>query len=299
MKFYALSKQATLGPCEEPQPGVMQRIFRSKWNAWRSYGEMTKDEAMSAFISKLRSHLYTFPPSSQRDNLLKLLAGVPVTLYVDMMSQPCRAVVWFCLLSRIPFEIKEIRITKRERPADYNQVNPHGTVPAISDNGFQVIEGAAIMRYLTQTYNAPMQMYPKAIRVRAKIDAYIDWHHSNLRCGASNFVQCNLFKPLRGIPVLPEELKFFKELLYFSLKSLEEIFLEANSFVGGTEEFSIADLLCFCELQQLELLQFPFFPEFPRISNFIENMKKVEFCSEVSAVFYKVGAALQLRASKL
>lgn len=37
---------------------------------------------------------------------LNFFAGAPVTLYVDMMSQPCRAVVWFCLLSRIPFEIK-------------------------------------------------------------------------------------------------------------------------------------------------------------------------------------------------
>ena len=34
--------------------------------------------------------------------------------------------------------------------ADYNQINPNEAVPAISDNGFQVFEGASIMKYLSQ-----------------------------------------------------------------------------------------------------------------------------------------------------
>lgn len=34
LKLYALFKQATVGPCNTPKPGMMDFVNRAKWTAW-------------------------------------------------------------------------------------------------------------------------------------------------------------------------------------------------------------------------------------------------------------------------
>lgn len=34
LKLYALFKQATIGPCNTPKPGMMDFVNRAKWTAW-------------------------------------------------------------------------------------------------------------------------------------------------------------------------------------------------------------------------------------------------------------------------
>jgi acyl-CoA-binding protein len=51
LKFYALYKQATKGPCNTPQPWVVQVVERAKWNAWNALGKMTKDKAMIEYCN--------------------------------------------------------------------------------------------------------------------------------------------------------------------------------------------------------------------------------------------------------
>ena len=38
----------------------------------------------------------------------------PVFVYGDLMSQPMRAVLWFCLLNDIPHTIKPIKLAQKE-----------------------------------------------------------------------------------------------------------------------------------------------------------------------------------------
>jgi hypothetical protein len=58
-----------------------------------------------------------------------------------MMSQPSRAVLWFCLLNDLNYEFKLINILKGEHLTDeYKRINPHCKVPCIDDNGFIVYE---------------------------------------------------------------------------------------------------------------------------------------------------------------
>lgn len=55
-----------------------------------------------------------------------------IKLYVDFMSQPSRAVWAFCLIAKIPFELKETKIAKMEmRTEEYKKINPMAKVPAI------------------------------------------------------------------------------------------------------------------------------------------------------------------------
>ncbi|XP_014206005.1 acyl-CoA-binding domain-containing protein 6-like [Copidosoma floridanum] len=48
--FYGLYKQATCGPCDTPAPSWYQLTAKSKWEAWKSLGDMKREVAMSNYI---------------------------------------------------------------------------------------------------------------------------------------------------------------------------------------------------------------------------------------------------------
>ncbi|XP_048223178.1 acyl-CoA-binding domain-containing protein 4 isoform X4 [Perognathus longimembris pacificus] len=54
LRFYSYYKQATTGPCVVPRPGFWDPIGRYKWDAWNRLGKMSREEAMSAYISEMK-----------------------------------------------------------------------------------------------------------------------------------------------------------------------------------------------------------------------------------------------------
>jgi acyl-CoA-binding protein len=46
LKFYSLYKQATIGPCNTPQPWKIDFENRAKWDAWNDLGNMSREDAM-------------------------------------------------------------------------------------------------------------------------------------------------------------------------------------------------------------------------------------------------------------
>ncbi|XP_017526483.2 acyl-CoA-binding domain-containing protein 4 isoform X5 [Manis javanica] len=54
LRFYSYYKQATMGPCLLPRPGFWDPIGRYKWDAWNSLGKMSREEAMSAYITEMK-----------------------------------------------------------------------------------------------------------------------------------------------------------------------------------------------------------------------------------------------------
>ncbi|XP_040496420.1 acyl-CoA-binding domain-containing protein 4 isoform X2 [Ursus maritimus] len=54
LRFYSYYKQATTGPCLVPRPGFWDPIGRYKWDAWNSLGKMSREEAMSAYITEMK-----------------------------------------------------------------------------------------------------------------------------------------------------------------------------------------------------------------------------------------------------
>ncbi|XP_061031673.1 acyl-CoA-binding domain-containing protein 4 isoform X1 [Eubalaena glacialis] len=54
LRFYSYYKQATMGPCLVPQPGFWDPIGRYKWDAWNSLGKMSREQAMSAYITEMK-----------------------------------------------------------------------------------------------------------------------------------------------------------------------------------------------------------------------------------------------------
>ncbi|XP_076242664.1 acyl-CoA-binding domain-containing protein 6 [Calliopsis andreniformis] len=53
LKFYALYKQATVGPCNIPKPNWYQMQSRQKWEAWNNLNNMSHDDAMDNYIQEL------------------------------------------------------------------------------------------------------------------------------------------------------------------------------------------------------------------------------------------------------
>ncbi|XP_067433880.1 enoyl-CoA delta isomerase 2, mitochondrial isoform X1 [Thunnus thynnus] len=55
LKIYALFKQATQGPCNTPKPGMLDFVNKVKWDAWKSLGSMTQDEARQQYCDLIGS----------------------------------------------------------------------------------------------------------------------------------------------------------------------------------------------------------------------------------------------------
>ncbi|KAM9333444.1 enoyl-CoA delta isomerase 2 isoform 3-T3 [Pholidichthys leucotaenia] len=55
LKIYALFKQATQGPCNSPKPSMLDFVNKAKWDAWRSLGSITQEEARQQYCDLIGS----------------------------------------------------------------------------------------------------------------------------------------------------------------------------------------------------------------------------------------------------
>ncbi|XP_067863262.1 acyl-CoA-binding domain-containing protein 5A isoform X2 [Heptranchias perlo] len=73
LKFYGYYKQATLGPCNIPRPGFWDPVGKYKWEAWNSLGDMSKEEAMIAYVEEMKKILESMPMTEEVEELLRVL----------------------------------------------------------------------------------------------------------------------------------------------------------------------------------------------------------------------------------
>lgn len=55
LQIYALFKQATQGPCNTPKPGMLDFVNKVKWDAWKSLGSISQDEARQQYCDLIGS----------------------------------------------------------------------------------------------------------------------------------------------------------------------------------------------------------------------------------------------------
>lgn len=51
LEFYKYYKQATIGDCNIPEPYSIYFEAHAKWKAWNSVKGMSKDDAMTAYVT--------------------------------------------------------------------------------------------------------------------------------------------------------------------------------------------------------------------------------------------------------
>uniref|UniRef100_UPI00398E78EC acyl-CoA-binding domain-containing protein 5A isoform X1 n=3 Tax=Pristiophorus japonicus TaxID=55135 RepID=UPI00398E78EC len=110
LKFYSYYKQATLGPCSTPRPGFWDPIGKYKWDAWNSLGDLSKEEAMIAYVEEMKKILESMPMTEEVEELLRVLG--PFYELVDDKKQ---------LTS--PYAISADLGNVLGSPKDYNKMN--------------------------------------------------------------------------------------------------------------------------------------------------------------------------------
>ncbi|XP_020260617.1 glutathione S-transferase T1-like [Asparagus officinalis] len=227
-------------------------------------------------------------------------------LYVYPLSQPSRAILIFCKTNKIDFEEVTVDLSKGEhRSPAYKEINPMRKVPAIVDGGFKLFESHAILSYLACAYpGVADHWYPADLFKRAKINAILDWHHSNLRHGAETFAIYSTLAPLFGLRLNSQAAKEGEKLLMSSLSKIESLWLKGDAkFLLGNLQPSIADLSLVCEIMELEVVDDAhrqrILGPHKKIVQWIENVKNYTnpHFEQVHEALYEVKKTLQSKSS--
>ncbi|XP_035160163.1 glutathione S-transferase theta-1 isoform X2 [Callithrix jacchus] len=170
-------------------------------------------------------------------------------LYLDLLSQPCRAIYIFAKKNGIPFELRTVDLIKGQHLSDaFSQVNPLKKVPALKDGDFTLSESVAILLYLTHKYKVPDHWYPQDLQARARVDEYLAWQHTTLRRSCLRALWHKVMFPVfLGEPVSPQTLAATLAELDVNVQLLEDKFLQNKAFLAGPH-ISLADLVAITEL---------------------------------------------------
>ncbi|XP_062038450.1 glutathione S-transferase theta-1 isoform X2 [Lepus europaeus] len=177
-------------------------------------------------------------------------------LYLDLLSQPCRAIYIFAKKNGIPFQLRPVELRQAEHLSEaFAQVNPLKKVPALKDGDFTLAESVAILLYLTHKYKVPDHWYPQDLQARARVDEYLAWQHTALRRSCLRalwhkfccFPHQVMFPVFLGELVSPELLAATLAELEVNLQALEDTFLQNKVFLAGPH-VTLADLVAITEL---------------------------------------------------
>uniref|UniRef100_K7F7G6 glutathione transferase n=1 Tax=Pelodiscus sinensis TaxID=13735 RepID=K7F7G6_PELSI len=174
-----------------------------------------------------------------------------VELFLDLLSQPCRALFIFAKKNNIPFEFKHVELIKGQHLSEeFGKVNVLKKVPALKDGTFTLAESIAILLYLRRKFNTPDHWYPSDLRKRARVDEYLSWQHTAIREKGCRIFFTKVLMPLAvGQPFSPDKLEEAVKEMNFTLVQFEEKFLQDKPFIVGSE-ISLADLVAIVELMQ-------------------------------------------------
>ena len=134
-----------------------------------------------------------------------------------------------------PYELHVVDLPKREHKEEAHlRRQPFGRVPAIEDDGFELFESRAIMRYLAEKASSPLA--PRDLRERAIVEQWISVETAELTPHAMKFVYEHVFKRPQGAEALDRA----RESLATTLVVMDRR-LGASAFIAGPA-FTMADI---------------------------------------------------------
>lgn len=117
-------------------------------------------------------------------------------IYGHVLSQIASSVMVFCRLSLISYIHKDLNIFLKEKISDkFLRINSFQEMPAIVHEDYNLLESAAIVAYLADTFNIDNQWYPKDNKIRGRINAYLHWHHQGTREPISGYLMAKVSGP--------------------------------------------------------------------------------------------------------
>ncbi|XP_071386299.1 glutathione S-transferase theta-1a [Centroberyx affinis] len=202
---------------------------------------------------------------------------MPLELYLDLHSQPCRSVFLFAKKVGIPFEYKAVDLASGQQYGEeFGKINVVRKVPVMRDGSFVLTESVAILKYLAEKFSAsvPDHWYPADLQRRARVNEYLSWQHGAVRAHGSKVFWFRALVPIiTGSDVPKEKMDSALEDLTQSVNLLEEKFLQKKPFITG-EKISLADLVAVVELMQPVGTGLDVFEGRPVLSAWRDRVKK-------------------------
>jgi len=198
----------------------------------------------------------------------------PITLYGFALSQPTRSVLLLCQEANIRYNFVVVDALKgQNRSPEFRKIHPAGLVPAISEDEIGVLgECSAILQYLAET-RCLFDWYPVDPVLRARVNFWLSWNHSNTRQSTKGLLVPLLFPPKTGSE---EVINLGKRQLSRSLAFMEtHLNNNEGHLVAGHEHITIADLTLITELDQLtpECFGLFDFSPYPNITNWMSRVQ--------------------------
>lgn len=117
-------------------------------------------------------------------------------------------------------------------------------------------------------------MYPTDLQARAKVNEYLNWHHSNARLGTTRVLRPLVLKKMDKAS--PEMIELAKpesiEATLAKPVGILEKFL-VKPYIAQSAQPTIADYACYCELDQIEAMGVFDFTKYPKTLNWLKRMK--------------------------
>jgi glutathione S-transferase len=116
-----------------------------------------------------------------------------IHIYGHPMSTCTRKVLFTMHENGTPHEFHLVDFAKGEHKQDaHMKRQPFGQVPALEDNGLELYESRAMMRYLDET--AGHKLTPATAADRARMEQWISVETENFKPHAMKFIYHNIFK---------------------------------------------------------------------------------------------------------
>ena len=209
-----------------------------------------------------------------------------IHLHGHPFSQPSRSVEFFLRASGINFEFHLVDlIQKQHLTEEYSKINPNQSVPALVHGDFNVWESAAIVTYLADALNLDNQWYPKDFRIRARINAYLHWHHQSIREPIGGYLFFKVIGPkFFGLPEASEETIAAAKAKYNECFATIKWILSETGYIGRTAEATIADIFAYSEIAEAILVGEDL-SDYPEVKAWYEKIGNNEAVTQVHQFF--------------
>ena len=210
-----------------------------------------------------------------------------LTIYIDYISQPSRAVLCFVKMCKIPCKIIETRVFRGDHlTPEFQRISPSQTVPTLVHGDLTLYESHAMLIYLASLSSLPPAWYPPDLITRSMVDCYLHWHHFHVRLGCGHYLFNKFAVPL----IYGRE---FPGIEFLAIESRNDAFnmlegiLKTGKYVARTDLPSIADISCYCEIISLKWVHYDY-SKYPNLQKWMAEIGEIPEVKEVHLVYFKL-----------
>ncbi|XP_044766831.1 glutathione S-transferase 1-like [Coccinella septempunctata] len=205
---------------------------------------------------------------------------MPLTLYMENLSPPSRAVMMTIEALGISVEYVTVNLAKKEHlKPEFLKKNPLHTVPTLVDESTIICDSHAIMAYLVPKYSRDDSLYPKDLKKRAMVDQKLHFDTGFL----FNHVRLFVKKCYAGRCKIVED--YEKDFITLGYNFLET-FLNETPYVAG-DTLTIADFSAITSVKGMDILVPIDETVYPKLANWMRKMEALSYYKKVNDVGMK------------